>query len=934
MAANKIKGLTVEIGGDATKLGKVLESIDKKGRDLSSELGEINKMLKFDPGNAELLAQKQKVLAEAVENTAKRLKTLKEAEEQVQEQFKRGEVSEDQVRALQREIMDTERKLGTYEKAAKETADAVDKLGDESEDTKDETKEVEKAADKAGKELDDFADKAKKADKASGKLGDTLKSGLKAGLTGIATAAGAAAAGMAKASVDSAAYADEVLTMSTVTGISTDKLQEYKYASELVDVSVETLTKSHAKNIKSMKAAQDGTKLAVDAYQKLGVAVTNSDGSLRDGETVYWEVIDALGKMENETERDALAMQILGKSAQELNPMIEAGSGKMKELAQEAHDVGAVMSEDTLNALGSFDDSIQRLKGSAGAAKNSLGGVLVPELQMMTDAGTDLLNDFTTKLNESGGGMEGFVSTVDSMAPEIASKVSDLVSQLLDKIVSLAPAVVKIGMGLVTNLTTSLISMTPQLVETGLSMIMAVLSGLTSAIPLIVQSISGMIPQLVSVLVSGTDMLVQGALQLFLALCDALPLVIPPLTAAIPQICMAVVDALLVAIPQLISGAVSFLSAIISAIPVICQQLAPQIAPIISTICDGLISNIDVLLDGALTLLFAVVEAIPLICEALLPEVPRIVQTVCSKLVKMAPVLFSAALTLLWELIKAIPVIVGELFKALPSILKTIQSVLKAIPQILWSILSAALGKVGQWVGNMASKALEAGSKFIMNVVNFFKQLPSKIWSFLSNAASKVVSWGSSLVAKGKAAVQKLVTAVVNKVKELPEKMKNAGKALTEGLWRGLSNSYTWLKNKIKNWVGNVTKFIKKLFGIASPSKETTWMGRMLSEGLAVGIEAEENTPLRAMHRLSEGMLDEADSLNGVTLERRLNHTFAAPNVQSMEGGMLDKLDKILAAIERGQILTIDGKTLIGSTVGDYDAAMGQRRALAARGAL
>jgi phage-related protein len=323
-----------------------------------------------------------------------------------------------------------------------------------------------------------------------------------------------------------------------------------------------------------------------------------------------------------------------------------------------------------------------------------------------------------------------------------------------------------------------------------------------------------------------------------------------------------------------------------------------------------------------------------LICEALLPEVPRIVQTVCNKLVEMAPVLFSAALTLLWELIKAIPVIVGELFKALPSILKTIQSVLKAIPQILWSILSAALGKVGQWVGNMASKALEAGSKFITNVVNFFKQLPSKIWSFLSNAASKVASWGSSLVAKGKAAVQKLVTAVVNKVKELPEKMKSAGKNLVPGLWKGISNSYTWIKNKIKNWVGNVTKFIKKLFGIASPSKETAWMGRMLSEGLAVGIEAEENTPLRAMRRLSEGMLDEADNLNGVTLERRLNHTFAAPNVQSMEGGMLDKLDKILAAIERGQILTIDGKTLIGSTVGDYDAAMGQRRALAARGAL
>ena len=90
------------------------------------------------------------------------------------------------------------------------------------------------------------------------------------------------------------------------------------YAAELVDVSTETLTKSMAKQIKSMKAVQDGTKLSVEAYDKLGVSVMNADGSLRDSDTVYWEVIDALGKIENETERDALAMQILGKSAQEL----------------------------------------------------------------------------------------------------------------------------------------------------------------------------------------------------------------------------------------------------------------------------------------------------------------------------------------------------------------------------------------------------------------------------------------------------------------------------------------------------------------------------------------------------------------------------------------------------------------------------------------
>ena len=261
MANNTIKGLTVEIGGDTTKLGKALENVDRKSRDLSAELGQINKLLKLDPKNTELLAQKQKVLAQAIASTGDKLKTLKEAEKQVQKQFEKGEVSEEQVRALQREIIQTEKKMEGYEKAAKETAEQINNLGK----------------------------KTKEAEDHTNKFGNTVKTvGTVAvkGLAAVATAVSAAAAGLATASTNAAAYADNILTASTVTGISTEKLQAYSYAAELVDVSVETLTKSHAKQIKSMKSVQDGTALMVDAYQKLGVEVMNADGTLRNGETV------------------------------------------------------------------------------------------------------------------------------------------------------------------------------------------------------------------------------------------------------------------------------------------------------------------------------------------------------------------------------------------------------------------------------------------------------------------------------------------------------------------------------------------------------------------------------------------------------------------------------------------------------------------------
>lgn len=130
MANKVLKGLTVEIGGDTTKLSKALDDVDKKGRNLSSELGEINRLLKLDPKNTELLAQKQKVLADAVSNTGKKLDTLKEAEKQVQKQFEKGDASAEQVRALQREIIATEKKLQGYKDAAQDAGKATEEMDD------------------------------------------------------------------------------------------------------------------------------------------------------------------------------------------------------------------------------------------------------------------------------------------------------------------------------------------------------------------------------------------------------------------------------------------------------------------------------------------------------------------------------------------------------------------------------------------------------------------------------------------------------------------------------------------------------------------------------------------------------------------------------------------------------------------------------------
>ena len=187
MAFNQIKGLTVEIGADTSSLADALADVNKKSKSLSSELGEVNRLLKMDPGNTDLLVQKQKILGEAVENTADNLKKLKEAEKQVQQQFERGEVSEEQVRALQREIIATEKKMEGYERAVEETTRALQGMDDN-------TEEVEES---------------------SGQLGATLANVAKTGLAAVATAATALVTGLVASAEATREYRTEMGKLDT-----------------------------------------------------------------------------------------------------------------------------------------------------------------------------------------------------------------------------------------------------------------------------------------------------------------------------------------------------------------------------------------------------------------------------------------------------------------------------------------------------------------------------------------------------------------------------------------------------------------------------------------------------------------------------------------------------------------------------------------------
>ena len=236
----------------------------------------------------------------------------------------------------------------------------------------------------------------------------------------------------------------------------------------------------------------------------------------------------------------------------------------------------------------------------------------------------------------------------------------------------------------------------------------------------------------------------------------------------------------------------------------------------------------------------------------------------------------------------------------------------------------------------MARKAKEVGTQFLNSMVQFFKELPGKIWSFLTQAVSKITQFGGEAISKAKTAASKIFSAIVDGLKDLPGKVASVGSDIVKGLWNGINDMVSWVTDKIKSFSTGVLDGIKDFFKINSPSRVfRDDVGKMLALGLAEGIEDNADQPLSAMADLSNEILDEAGEINGLTLERRLQNTFAPPETATTaETGMLDKLDKILTAIKQGQVITLDGDKLVGGTVDRTDAALGKRRVLVTRGAV
>ena len=355
MAGGSIKGITITFAGDTTKLDKALRDVRKSTKDIDSELRKVNQSLKFNPGNVDLLRQKQTLLNEKIKKTETNLEELRNMQKQVANDPNQGKNSA-AYRELQREIIKSENQLKRFNAEQRKIKAALSPLG------------------QFGTKMKDVGTKLTKA-------GNAMRQFSMAGAAVTATIGALA--------VKSAKAADDLNTLSKVTGIGTDRLQMYQLAAEQVDVSVESIAKSQKTLKKNMLTASEGGS-AAETFKRLGINVKDANGNLRDADEVFDEAIKKLGSMKNETERDALAMKLMGKSAADLNPLIKDGGEAYQRVAQMMAKNGLkVVDQKTLDQANQFNDRISDIKTIAGATFQTLGtqlaAYLAPALQKVVD---------------------------------------------------------------------------------------------------------------------------------------------------------------------------------------------------------------------------------------------------------------------------------------------------------------------------------------------------------------------------------------------------------------------------------------------------------------------------------------------------------------------------------------------------------------------
>ena len=586
-------GPKIGIDGEA-EFRKSLQNINQQLKTLGSEMNAVTSAFGDNADSEDALTAKSSVLTKQIETQQKKIDELNKGLTASAEKY-----GENDTRTLkwQQAVNNANAELNSMKNQLGKTNDELDKSGKKSEET---------------------GSKFEKLKSVTSGLGSALSVAAK----GIAAmgAAAASAASAVGAMVTKAAYnADDINTMAKQYSMSVEDIQKFQYATEQIDVPLETLTGSMQKLTKNMATASKGTGDAYEAFKALGVEITNQDGTLRDRNEVFNEAINALANIENETQRDAYAMQIFGKSAADLNPLILGGADALKTLGDQAESAGLILEQDQLDTLNLLSDAIDTFKATLAGTGNLLSTEFAAPMADALNQITEYIQELTAAFAEvgfpaladkAGEVLTDILATFDEYLPKVVDFGTEIILKMIDGLTEMMPEIISTATEIIISLVGALIEAAPKIIEAATVAIVTLANGIAEALPKLLPAATAAIMEIIDGLIDNLPAILDAALALILALAEGLVKSLPEIIKRLPEIITGILNFLITSYPLVMKAGVDLLKMLVENMPEILGNIGGAIAKIIDTILQKLKGAWESMKDAGLDLIKGLWEGI------------------------------------------------------------------------------------------------------------------------------------------------------------------------------------------------------------------------------------------------------------------------------------------------------------------------------------
>ena len=428
------------------------------------------------------------------------------------------------------------------------------------------------------------------AEKSGKSFGQSLTSGLKVAgkaMAALYTGTVAVAAAIAKVTLNSVKYGDEIAKESQKLNMSTAGYQKWSTMLEMAGTSIDVMSMGMKTFTGILDEASKGNATALLTLQRLGLGYEDFAGlSVEDS---LKKVVEQFQRMEQGAEKTQLAVDLFGRSGQELLPLLNQEVGSIDELFKSYEELGLIISDDVLRASEDLDDQLSLLKKSFKVAAVNIGTVFMPAISKVVAGLLDLARGSAGAGETLKTGIINAINSVIDYLPKIGEFAAMIIPLIVDTVVSTLPQLLQAAIDIVVTLADMLIEYLPELIPAAIGMILTLVHGLLNNLPLLIDT----------------------AIDLILAIVDGLIASLPIIIEMAPQIIEALINGLVYAMPQLLEAAVAIIIALVNYLtdPNNLVTLARAGISIIIAIGKGIIDNVKNLIDVVPKIFNAVKDA-------------------------------------------------------------------------------------------------------------------------------------------------------------------------------------------------------------------------------------------------------------------------------------------------------------------------------------